>query len=160
MTNRWWKGLCVVCVAGATAMGAGAGSQVVPNVKGKSMAAAVKTIVAAGYYADTSPVTGRSVGRGTVSSQDPKAGSALKRGKAVRVAVSIGSPRRPDVKIPNLVGKSAADARAKLVQSRLTMATKFRKTGKAKVGKVIAQSPFAGMTFQQYAQVVILVGKL
>jgi hypothetical protein len=45
-----------------------------------------------------------------------------------------------------------------LVQKRLTMATKFRKTVSSKDGKVIAQNPTFGL-FRQYATVTILVGK-
>jgi beta-lactam-binding protein with PASTA domain len=64
----------------------------------------------------------------------------------------------PNVKIPNVVGKSAAAAREELVEARLTMATKFRRGEPSQVGKVIAQNPVSGV-FRQYATVTILVGK-
>jgi PASTA domain len=132
----------------------------VPGVSGKQMAAAVSTLVSAGYYADTGPVTAKSA-RGTVVGQEPRAGTKLAHGKSVRLAVSIGtkdSPLLPNVKIPNVVGKSAAAAREELVKARLTMATKFRRGEPSQVGKVIAQNPVSGV-FRQYATVTILVGK-
>ena len=134
----------------------------VPDVAGKRMAAAVHALVEAGYYADTAPVTSGKVARGKVKKQDPRAGSTLERGKPVRLAISVGEarygPRLENVRIPNVVGKTARNARAMLVQKRLTMATKFRTTVSSKDGKVIAQNPTFGL-FRQYATVTILVGK-
>lgn len=134
----------------------------VPNVTGKSMATAVKTLVAAGYYADTAPVTSGKVTRGKVKDQKPAAGHELVRGKPVRLAISVGparyGSRLPTIRIPNVVGKNAREARAMLVQKKLTMATKFRTTVSSKDGKVIAQNPTFGV-FRQYQTVTLLVGK-
>jgi hypothetical protein len=156
--------LVVLCAAAISMTLVGstgsASTPTVPNVTGKKMAAAVERLVAAGYYADTAPVTNRAK-RGIVTTQEPRPGRALKRGKPVRLAVSIGSRTRrtpPLVKIPNVVGKSARYARATLVRKKLTMATKLRKSGPAKRGKVIAQNPAFGV-FRQYVTVTILVGK-
>jgi eukaryotic-like serine/threonine-protein kinase len=151
----------VVVLTFATATWAAPGaSPTVPTVAGKEMAAAAKTLVAAGYYADTAPVTSERVGRGKVVRQQPRAGATLQHGKPVRLAISIGGTRTllPGVKIPNLLGKSAREARAMLVQKKLTMATKFRTTVSSKDGKVIAQNPLGGV-FRQYQTVTILVGK-
>jgi beta-lactam-binding protein with PASTA domain len=138
-------GVLFVLLTCATATYAGtAATPTVPNVAGKQMAAAVKSLVAAGYYANTSPITSESAKRGIVTREQPRAGATLARGKAVRLAISIGpkrGPRPPAVHVPNLVGKSAKAARATLVRKKLTMATKFRTTGAAKHGKVIAQNP-------------------
>jgi beta-lactam-binding protein with PASTA domain len=134
----------------------------VPDVAGKPLAAAVHTLVEAGYYADTAPVTSGKVARGNVKQQDPRPGSTLARGKPVRLTVSIGEarygPRLPNVRIPNVVGKTARNARAMLVQKKLTMATKFRSTVSSKDGRVIAQNPTFGV-FRQYLTVTILVGR-
>ena len=134
----------------------------VPDVSGKPLAAAVHALVQAGYYADTAPVTSGKVARGKVKKQDPRAGSTLARRKPVRLAISIGEtrhgPQLQTVRVPNVVGKTARNARATLVQKKLTMATKFRTTVSSKDGKVIAQSPTVGL-FRQYATVTILVGK-
>ena len=132
----------------------------VPNVSGKQMPAAVSTLVSAGYYADTGPVTAKSA-RGTVTGQEPRADAELERGRPVRLAVSIGttdSSLLPNVRIPNVVGKNASAARAELVKAKLTMATRFRRGEPSQVGKVIAQNPVSGV-FRQYATVTLLVGK-
>jgi beta-lactam-binding protein with PASTA domain len=153
-------GVLFVVLASATYAGTSA-APTVPNVAGKQMATAVKTLVAAGYYADTSPLTSESRDRGIVTKQEPRPGATLARGKAVRLAISIGpkrGPLPPLVRIPNLVGKWAKAARATLVQKKLTMATRFRTTVSSKDGKVIAQNPTFGV-FRQYATVTILVGK-
>jgi len=130
----------------------------VPDVAGRQMSAAARRIESAGYYADTAPVPGKSVTRGTVTAQKPRAGVKLAPGNAVRLAVSIGRGKLPAARIPDVVGKSAGAARAKLLASKLTVATKFKSAGASKAGKVIAQSPVFG-TFRQYVQVTILVGK-
>ncbi len=157
-TPRATVAVFFVVVGAAAAAGA---APTVPKVTGAQMGKAVHRIVSAGYYADTSPVTNRSP-RGTVIRQDPPAGAERLHGKPIRLAVSIGraslSNRLPSVRIPNLIGKTARDARAKLVAAKLTMATKFRKLGASKVGKVIAQNPLGGV-FRQYVTVTILVGK-
>jgi eukaryotic-like serine/threonine-protein kinase len=142
----------------ATAAGAET-KPLVPNVVGKPLAAAVRAIVEAGYYADTSPVKKRSVDRGTVVLQDPRPRASLKKGKAVRLAIAIGSADQPTVKIPNLVGQSASAARARLVKLQLMMATRFRTGGRRSVGKVIAQNLRPGLVFQRFTQVTLLVGR-
>jgi len=158
------RAFVVACAAAVSVALAGSSNSAtdptVPNVAGKEMAAAVKTLVAAGYYADTAPVINRAK-RGIVTKQEPRAGQKLERGKPVRLAVSIGgraSKTPPLVRIPNVVGKSGRTARVTLVQKKLTMATKFRRSTTAKRGKVIAQNPAIGV-FRQYATVTILVGK-
>jgi beta-lactam-binding protein with PASTA domain len=148
-------------LAGACLLVATAGAQTsstVPSVVGKHFPDAVHALVRAGYYADTSPIRKPGASIGTVVAQDPGASSALKSGKAVRIAVAIPKYNERKVKIPKLVGLTGIAARAKLVQLQLMMATKFRKAGR-KVGKVIAQNPPAGLTFLAYTQVTILVGK-
>lgn len=150
--------LAGACMLLSSAAGAQS-SSTVPNVVGKRLADAVHVIVKAGYYADTSPVKKGSTPAGTVVGQDPRSSSALNPGKAVRVAVAIGTFNHRPVLIPKLVGQTAAAARAKLVQLQLMMATKFRTTGRKSVGKVIAQIPPAGMRFLRFTQVTILVGK-
>ncbi len=156
-------GVGFIVLASATAGYATTRSEpTVPDVSGKPMAAAVHALVEAGYYADTAPVTSGKVARGKVKRQDPRAGSTLARGKPVRLAISVGEarygPQLQTVQIPNVVGKTARNARAMLVQKKLTMATKFRTTVSSKDGKVIAQNPTFGL-FRQYATVTILVGK-
>jgi len=142
----------------ATAAGAET-KPVVPNLVGKPLAEAVHAIVGAGYYADTSPVKKRSADRGEVVLQDPRPQTALKKGKAVRIAVAIGSAYQPTLKIPKLVGQSAVEARARLVKLQLMMATKFRTSGRRSVGKVIAQNPPAGLVFRRFTQITLLVGR-
>lgn len=158
------RAFVVACAAAVSVALAGSSNSAteptVPSVAGKEMAAAVKSLVDAGYYADTAPVINRAK-RGIVTKQEPRARRQLERGKPVRLAVSIGrktSRMPPLVTIPNVVGKSARTARATLVQKKLTMATKFRRSTTAKRGTVIAQNPTFGV-FRQYATVTILVGK-
>lgn len=149
-------------IAGACLIVAAAGAQTsstVPNVIGKRFPEAVRAIVHAGYYADTSPIRKPGASIGSVVAQDPRASSALKSGKAVRLAVAIAKYNERTVKIPKLVGMTGIAARAKLVQMQLMMATKYRTAGRKSVGKVIAQNPPAGLTFLRYTQVSILVGK-
>jgi serine/threonine-protein kinase len=125
----------------------------VPDVTGQDMASAAGQIEAAGLVAETDPVEGAAGAPGSVVQESPSAGSQAQAGGTVTLGVAVGSSR-PASTIPDVTGKTAAEARAALLQAKLTVRTTY-KEGKA--GVVLAESPTGSAP--AYTQVTISVGK-
>jgi beta-lactam-binding protein with PASTA domain len=78
---------------------------------------------------------------GTVVSQAPPAGERAARDSAVRINVSRGTGR---VTVPDVVGRTAAEAGAILREAGLPTPNVVRVPADAPAGEVVAQSPTAG----------------
>src|SRR5207248_6536073 len=109
--------------ASATTAAGGASTQV-PDVTGQGEIAAAGQVEAAGLVPDTEPV-GASGAPGSVSQQRPPGGDQANAGSTVTLDIVTGS-NRPTVQIPNVVGRSAADARAALAAARVTFKTAYK----------------------------------
>jgi beta-lactam-binding protein with PASTA domain len=109
----------------------------VPNVVGMKSAAAVKTLKAAGFDAQTVSVSGTQAA-GTVISQTPAAGQRVGKGSTVTLKVSRGAATVPDV-----VGQQASDAKSALGAAGLKTSV-FQVPSAQSKGTVVAQSPAAG----------------
>jgi len=95
---------------------------------------------------------------GTVIDQDPAAGSELKRGDTVTIVVSTGPER---VTVPNVVGSLLDEARASLRAAGLKVTVRRRAVSDATDdGRVVDQSPSAGVEVERGTDVVLFVGKL
>src|SRR5690606_20874449 len=95
---------------------------------------------------------------GTVIDQDPAAGSELKRGDTVTIVVSTGPER---VTVPNVVGSLLDEARASLRAAGLKVTVRRREVSDATDdGRVVDQSPSAGVEVERGTDVVLFVGKL
>ena len=131
---------------------AAAPAAAVPDVTGQSMASAAGQVEAAGFVAQTDPVQAAGT-PGSVVQEDPPGGTQGRAGETVTLAVAVGSSR-PAVQIPDVTGRTAASARAALLQSTLTVRTTYRH---GKPGVVLAQSPTG--TAPAYTQVTVEVGR-
>ena len=126
----------------------------VPDVVGQDDAAAAGQVEAAGFVAETDPVSASGT-PGSIVQEAPAAATAAAIGGVVKLAVAVG-PSRPAVHVPNVVGQKSAAARAALLAAKLTVRTEYKK-GKAKsVGVVLSQT--AGASAPAYTQVTIVVG--
>jgi len=123
----------------------------VPDVSGQDMKSATGQIEAAGFVAETDPVTD-SATEGSVIQQDPAAGTQAPAGSIVRLSVAVGS-NRPPTNVPNVVGQKASAARASLVGAKLTVKTVYKK---GKIGIVLAETPTGSVA--AYTQITITVG--
>ena len=123
----------------------------VPDVSGQDMKSATGQIEAAGFVAETDPVTD-SATQGSVTQQDPAAGTQAPAGSIVRLSIAVGS-NRPSTNIPNVVGQKASAARAALVGAKLTVKTVYKK---GKIGFVLAETPTGSAP--AYTQITITVG--
>jgi serine/threonine protein kinase len=84
----------------------GAKTSVIPNVVGTALSAAQKILQDAGFVVGVvTEVANGSVVKGAVATSDPAAGQTLPAGSTVNLTVANGK-----VTIPNLVGKSVAEA--------------------------------------------------
>jgi serine/threonine-protein kinase len=124
----------------------------VPDVSGQDMASASGQVEASGLVAQTDPVEASGT-PGSVVQQSPPAATQAKAGSVVTLGVAVGGDR-PDVDIPDVTGRSAAEARAALLDAKLTVRTAY-KSGKA--GVVLGQSPTGQAP--AYTQVTITVGQ-
>jgi beta-lactam-binding protein with PASTA domain len=127
----------------------------VPDVVGQDAASGAGQVEAAGFVAQTDPVSASGT-PGSIVQEDPAAGTDAKVGSVVRLGVAVGS-NRPAVQVPNVVGQKAAAARAALLAKPLTVRTEYKKGPAKSVGVVLSQSP-AGGTAPAYTQVTIVVG--
>lgn len=123
---------------------------VMPDVVGRPLPDAGGELEAAGLVADSEPTTSQEP-PGTVVAQEPGAGTKLSAGEIVLLQVAQGGGT---ASIPNVVGQTAADARAKLWAAKLTVRTLYRS---GQPGVVLAQQPTG--TAPAYSQVTISVGR-
>jgi len=128
----------------------------VPDVVGQDDVSGAGQVEAAGFVAETSPVT-TSGTPGSIVQEDPAAGTDEKIGSVVRLGVAVGS-NRPSASVPNVVGQKAPAARAALLGAKLTVRTEYKKGPAKSVGVVLSQSPSAGSSAPAYSQVTIVVG--
>jgi beta-lactam-binding protein with PASTA domain len=112
-------------------------TEAVPNVVGKSEAAAVKALRAQGFQVKTVNAVS-SKPSGEVLAQSPAAGARVSRGSTVTVRVSRGL-----VTVPNTVGHSRDDAVAAIRGAGLKPKAFTVPSSQAK-GTVVAQKPQGG----------------
>jgi beta-lactam-binding protein with PASTA domain len=128
----------------------------VPDAVGQDAASGAGQVEAAGFVAQTDPVSASGT-PGSIVQEDPAAGTDGKVGSVVRLGVAVGS-NRPAVRVPSVVGQKAAAARAALLAKPLTVHTENKRGPAKSVGVVLSQSPAAGGTAPAYTQVAIVVG--
>jgi serine/threonine-protein kinase len=127
----------------------------VPDASGLDVVSAAGQVEAAGFVAETRPDETASGRPGTVSGQDPAAGTDAAVGSVVVLAVATG-PNRSQVHVPNVVGQKSAAARAALLEAKLTAKTLYKKGPAKRIGVVLSQSPTGAVP--AYTQIAITVG--
>lgn len=113
----------------------------VPNLAGKSVAQAEATLASLGLTAQLDPLRrpDLQVPADHVITQEPSAGSTLRRGRAVRLRVSDGATLPP---LPELVGLTEQDAKARLTYAGITLtSTAEIQSGDLNADRVVAQDP-------------------
>jgi serine/threonine-protein kinase len=122
----------------ALTVSAGPAKVVVPSVTGSTVASAIQRIHAAHLVSRQIPVFAAKA-KGTVVSQKPAAGTAVKKNSTVVLNVSKGPQL---VSVPDVVGKTRSDAAAILRRAGLVAAV-FSVPSSEPRGTVIAQKPAA-----------------
>jgi len=130
----------------------------VPDVRGKPTAEAKNTLDAAGFYVVDGGTISSELPAGTVANTDPAGGAASTRGSTVTTYSSDGT----GVSVPNVIGKSEADARTTLTAAPYTYTVaklEQATTDKAQDGKVIAVQPGVGTVGRPGDPVTIVIGR-
>ncbi len=117
----------------------------VPNVVRRGRFEADSLLRAAGFRTGTiTPVQSTNVGRDTVISQSPAAGTPAPPGSAVSLQVAAPPPPQPQDTVPNVVGLSTAAAESILLTARLGAERASEPSGPSQRGLVLRQDPPAG----------------
>jgi serine/threonine-protein kinase len=135
-----------------------AGSVLVPDVTGRPLAQAQAQIQAAGLrFANATEATSATVPAGSVISTDPPGGSSVQRNSVVQIVVSTGVEQ---VRVPDVVGQTEADARDEIRSRGLVVAVTPQSVpaGDPSAGRVISQDPSGGRDVDRGSTVSIVVG--
>ncbi len=129
----------------------------VPDLTGMTESDAINAIRNAGFeLGDIDREYNKDVDEGKIFAQSPAAGTMVKSGTLITITVSKGTELR---KVPDVVGKSKADATSTLKSAGF--AVKVTEEFSSTVAKdlVISQSPSAGVSVEVGASVTIVVSK-
>ena len=146
--------LCAVAAILFFTAGPGA-KTAVPGVVGSTTQVAERALTLAHLDASVVRSFDETVKTGVVLAGDPAAGSEIRRGSTVTLTVSRGPERHG---VPQLVGRTEAEARQRVVDARLTVG----KVGKAfsetvPQGQVISTAPAANTSLKRASPVNLVV---
>ena len=135
----------------------GAGSKLIPDVQGMSLAAARDILVEAGFSVDERSESSPSVPVGNVVTTDPAPNTELDVGETVTILVSSGVALVP---VPSVIGFSGDQARAILIDAgfQVVAAQQPVAPGDANAEKVISQDPIPNSEVAAGTSITITVG--
>jgi serine/threonine-protein kinase len=136
-------------------LGAPTSAVTIPNVVGKSEADAVSALQGAGLVAKVVRQASSSVAKGVVAAQSPVGGEQTVKGGTVAIVVSTGPESL--ISVPDVVGKSEADAKSALEAAGFAVQTTSQPSADVPKGSVIAQLPVSGSKAPPGSTVVIAV---
>ncbi len=120
------------------------GGVAVPDVVGMIDADANDAITGVGLVAAKTEAADDTVPAGSVVSQDPAPGTEVADGSTVNIVVSTGPDAPATVPVPDVTGKSAADAQAELEAAGFTVTTEEQASETVAAGLVVETNPSAG----------------
>jgi serine/threonine-protein kinase len=130
---------------------------VVPVVAGKTYEQAERELTAAHLNAKRVDAFDEKVAKGSVISGDPGPGSEVGRSTTVTVTVSKGPERYA---VPELVGSTQTEAKARLEENRLTLGKATEAFDeKVPAGQIVSSAPKAGTQVKRGTAVTIVVSK-
>ena len=120
-------------------------SSLVPNVVGIDQVEAANALESAGFMVTVKKANSDTVEEGKVISQTPTAQSNSAPGTTVIITVSEGKAASKSVTVPNVVGLTEKEAKAKLEELGLVCEVKYQSSATSvKEGNVFGQSIKAG----------------
>jgi beta-lactam-binding protein with PASTA domain len=128
----------------------------VPDVKGRSRAAALAILSTAGFRPTGATEPSKSVGEGIAIRTDPPAGAKVDRGAGVKLFVSSGSGTST-VELPDLSGHPAAEALAVLRDTGLRPISAPERSEFVREGVVTRTVPAAGASVEEGSDVTVFV---
>jgi beta-lactam-binding protein with PASTA domain len=136
---------------------AGVGETLVPNVVGLDQEEATAILNDAGYEVQSKGSYDEEVAEGIVISQSPEGGVVAEPGTRVDIVVSQG--KNPEAKVPDVVGKSEADAAKTLEDAGFEVVPSPTYNETVPVGQVVGQDPAGGATANRGSAVTITVSQ-
>jgi eukaryotic-like serine/threonine-protein kinase len=134
----------------------GPGTAVIPNVEGRSRAAARKAIEARGFEVRIQEEFDDTVPRGRAIGTSPPADTQRDIGSTIDLIISRG---REQVTVPDVTQLSRDEARSELEDLDLEVTVRERETTDEDPGEVLEQSPAAGTEVAEGTEVTITVAK-
>ena len=133
----------------------GPGEKVVPDVRGKTKATAVKLLNEAGFQVTDEEEPSSRVPAGNATRTDPEGGTEQRAGSRVKLYVSTGPER---VEVPGVVGLDVQDARAELSGAGLTPVVNRVESDEPE-DEVTGQNPAEGTEVDEGTRVTINVSE-
>lgn len=125
-----------------------------PELEGRTLSQALATLEPLGLSVEQAEESSASVPLGSVTRTDPAAGSRVFKSSSVTVYVSTG-PKQ--VKVPDLMGRSASEASSLLTEAGLVPGTIKNYFAKEPAGQVFDLSAEAGSILNEGSIIDILV---
>ncbi len=136
---------------------AGKNQKPVPDVAGNDAADAANQLGQAGFRTRTAKEASSSVDVGKVVRTDPGAGARAEEGSTVTIFVSSGVEQ---ISVPNVLGKSATEAKAEIEAAGLVYKEGATAPSNATDdGKVVVQNPGGGTKVDKGTTVTVRIGK-
>ncbi|MGE5544644.1 MAG: Stk1 family PASTA domain-containing Ser/Thr kinase [Bacillota bacterium] len=131
----------------------------VPNVVGETLEDATYIIENEGLsVGEVAEVNDSETPEGVVIEQRPRRGTKVQLGERVDLTISSGAGQVTQLNMPNLIGMSLSDARAKLAEDGLVLYTIDQETSHDYfAGQIIRQSIPAGDAVEKGEQVSVVV---
>jgi beta-lactam-binding protein with PASTA domain len=126
----------------------------VPDVTGQTAAEATDTLEAEGFSVTESEEASADVDAGEVIRTEPAAGTEVEEGSTVEIVVSTGAET---VAVPDVVGKTAAEAEVEIQDAGLRISTSQEPSDDVELGLVIRTDPEAGTEVELGATVAVVV---
>ena len=129
----------------------------VPDVVGKTVAAATELLKGAGYEVQVGdPVPSEKQPVGSVVSQEPSGGALARKGAKVTLQPSSGAG---EVKVPKLLGMSLGSAKAAAEKVKLNVKVQWVELAETASYVVLRQKPEAGESVAPDSDVVIVMNR-
>ena len=129
----------------------------VPDIRGMTEEDARKALTKKNIgYQSAGQVASDKYEKGEIAEQDPKPGEKVKENSTVTVKISSG-PAEKTAKVPNVTGKSEADAQKQLEDKGFVVASETDYSDSVPQGYVISTNPTAGTEWAEGNTVTMVV---
>lgn len=133
-------------------------SLTVPDVKNISKETATSTLESLKFVVKTQEKSSETVEEGKVIETIPATGTEVKEGETVTIVVSTGSESKKEL-VPNVLGKSEADATTILNNSGFKVSIAYKEDDSVEKGNVISQSIAGGNEADKGTTIVLSISK-
>ena len=132
----------------------GVGDAKVPDVTGRTQAAAESLLKTSGFIPEAIPTPSDTIPSGQVISQNPGANTTATKNSVVQINVSSGAAK---VAIPDVAGQTATSASNQLGQLGFKVTTTTQASATVPVNSVISTNPAAGTEAAKGSSVTLVV---